>query len=52
MNIFALDSDPCKAARMMCDKHIPKMIVETAQMMASALSADDGLGPHQARSHP
>ena len=37
MNIFALDSDPFKAARMMCDKHIPKMIVETAQMMASAL---------------
>ena len=37
MNIFALDSDPYKAARMMCDKHIPKMIVETAQMMASAL---------------
>ena len=37
MNIFALSTDPLKAARMMCDKHIPKMIVESAQMMASAL---------------
>lgn len=37
MNIFALSIDPTKAARMMCDKHIPKMIVESAQMMASAL---------------
>lgn len=37
MNIFVLDTDPHNAARMMCDKHIPKMVVETAQMMASAL---------------
>ena len=37
MNIFVLDEDPIRAAKMMCDKHIPKMIVESAQMMASAL---------------
>ena len=37
MNIFVLDLDPVKAARMHCDKHIPKMCVEAAQMMASAL---------------
>ena len=37
MNIFVLDANPIEAARMMCDKHIPKMVVETAQMMASAL---------------
>ena len=37
MNIFVLDTDPHAAARMMCDKHIPKMLVESAQMMASAL---------------
>jgi hypothetical protein len=37
MNIFVLDEDPQQAARMMCDKHIPKMIVETFQMMGSAL---------------
>ena len=37
MNIFVLDKDPYVSARMMCDKHIPKMVVESAQMMASAL---------------
>jgi hypothetical protein len=37
MNIFVLDQSPIAAAHMMCDKHIPKMVVETAQMMASAL---------------
>ena len=36
MNIFVLDEDPA-AAQMMCDKHIPKMIVETFQMLGSAL---------------
>ena len=37
MNIFVLDLDPTTAAQMHCDKHIPKMCVEAAQMMASAL---------------
>jgi len=37
MNIFVLDKKPEIAARMHCDKHIPKMCVEAAQMMASAL---------------
>ena len=37
MNIFVLDKDPYVSARMMCDKHVPKMVVESAQMMASAL---------------
>ena len=37
MNIFILDSNPITAARMHCDKHVPKMCVEAAQMMASAL---------------
>ena len=37
MNIFVLDRNPIRASEMMCDKHIPKMIVESAQMMASAL---------------
>ena len=37
MNIFVLDLNPVTAARMHCDKHIPKMCVEAAQMMASAL---------------
>jgi hypothetical protein len=37
MNIFILHNNPIKAASMQCDKHIPKMVLETAQMMASAL---------------
>jgi len=37
MNIFVLDENPIVAARMHCDKHVPKLCVETAQMMASAL---------------
>ena len=42
MNIFVLDSDPVIAAQMMCDKHIPKMIVESAQMMCTAHRLLDG----------
>ena len=37
MNIFVLDDDPAIAAQMMCDKHIPKMVTETFQMLGSAL---------------
>ena len=37
MNIFVLHANPETAARMHCDKHVPKMVVEAAQMMASAL---------------
>lgn len=35
MNIFVLDDDPRKAARMMCDKHVVKMIVEGCQMLST-----------------
>ena len=37
MNIFVLDLDPVKAARAMDCVRVPKMVVESAQMMASAL---------------
>lgn len=37
MNIFILDTDPTQAAKYLCDKHVVKMAVESAQMMASAL---------------
>ena len=40
MNIFVLDKDPAKAATMLCDKHIVKMIVETAQMLCTASHAN------------
>ncbi len=36
MNIFILDKNPRIAAQMHCDKHVPKMILETAQMLSTA----------------
>lgn len=39
MNIFILHPHARLAARMLCDKHCSKMIVETAQMMAAGLIA-------------
>mgnify|MGYP003122774863 CR=1 FL=1 len=38
MNIFVVDNDPKIAATMLCDKHVVKMIVETAQMLCTAAS--------------
>ncbi len=35
MNIFVVDSDPVAAARALCDKHVPKMITETAQLLSA-----------------
>lgn len=37
MNIFYLDSDPKKCAQYHCDKHVIKMILETAQILCSVL---------------
>lgn len=37
MNIFALDRDPGRAARYHCDKHVVKMVLETAQLLSTAL---------------
>ena len=42
MNIFVLDNDPAVSARMMCDKHVVKMIVETAQMLSTVHRYLDG----------
>ena len=39
MNIFFLDADPKNAAQMQCDKHVVKMIVETAQMLSTVARA-------------
>lgn len=36
MNIFVLSQDPVQAARWLCNKHVPKMVVETAQLLCSA----------------
>lgn len=35
MNIFVLDHSPIQAARWLCDQHVSKMILETAQIMST-----------------
>ena len=42
MNIFYLDRNPKIAAQMMCDKHVVKMILESAQMLSTAHRVLDG----------
>jgi len=43
MNIFYLHNDPVIAAQMQCDKHVVKMIVESAQMLSTAHRLLDGI---------
>lgn len=42
MNIFYLDSDPTECAKSHNDKHVVKMIVETAQLLSTAHRILDG----------
>jgi hypothetical protein len=42
MNIFILSTDPVEAAVLQCDKHVVKMIVESAQMLSTAHRMLDG----------
>jgi hypothetical protein len=42
MNLFVLDNDATKAAQLQCNKHIPKMIVESAQMLSTVHRMLDG----------
>src|SRR6185369_3647140 len=37
MNIFRTDNNPAKAAEYLCDKHVVKMIVESCQLLCTAL---------------
>lgn len=39
MNIFAVDADPIRAARMLPDRHVTKMILESAQMLSIVYSS-------------
>lgn len=42
MNIFYLSRSPVEAAKMQCDKHVVKMILETAQLLSTAHAELDG----------
>jgi len=46
MNIFYLDHDPLKAAQYHCDKHVVKMILETAQLLSGVIHVNS---PQDAR---
>ena len=54
MNIFVLHKDPAIAATMACDKHVVKMILETAQMLCTAARALGSDAPYGAthKKHP
>ena len=61
MNLFACDQHPVRAAQCLPDKHVVKMCIENAQMLAVALGPQHGLGwgsirkkdgfPYSERSH-
>jgi len=42
MNIFALDCDPTAAAYSLCDQHIGKMLLESAQLLCNAYDEPSG----------
>lgn len=52
MNIFVLSIDPVEAATMLCNKHICKMALESAQLLCSA--HPKGIAPyrHTHSNHP
>jgi hypothetical protein len=41
MNIFYLDKNPAVAAKYHCDKHVVKMILETAQLLSTTVYMTD-----------
>jgi len=38
MNIFCIDKDPIQSAKWLCDQHVNKMVLESAQMVANCFS--------------
>tara|TARA_B100000029_G_scaffold253000_1_gene249932 strand:+ start:10180 stop:10677 length:498 start_codon:yes stop_codon:yes gene_type:complete len=51
MNIFVVDKNPIAAARQLCNRHIVKMPLETAQMLCSALIAHGCEDAHYRATH-
>lgn len=52
MNIFILDTDPALAAQYQCNKHVVKMIVESAQLLSTAWPANVAPYRHTHFNHP
>jgi hypothetical protein len=47
VNIFALDTDPAQAAAFQCDKHVVKMVLETAQLLSTVRLAHGLQAPYK-----
>ncbi len=47
MNIFVLDNDITQCARYHCDKHVSKMILESVQMLCTALNKKGFTTPYR-----
>jgi hypothetical protein len=45
MNIFILDHNPKQAAQWLCDKHMPKMALESAQLLCYPIEKQGTLVP-------
>ena len=52
MNIFAVDTAPKTAAQQLCDKHVVKMILESAQMFCSVFPNGDAPYRRAFYNHP
>lgn len=52
MNIFRLDSSAKLAAQYHCDKHVVKMVLETAQLLSTAHGGGDGMCKPTHVNHP
>lgn len=54
MNVFYLSPDPEIAANLQCDKHVVKMILESAQMLATAHHELGGVAQYKPthKNHP
>lgn len=51
MNIFVVHKNPETAARMLCDKHVVKMILESAQMLCTVARNHGYEAPYK-KAHP
>ena len=52
MNIFAVDTDPKIAAQQLCDKHVVKMILESAQMLCAVFPKGEAPYKRAFYNHP
>lgn len=51
MNIFILDKNPEKSAKMLCDKHVCKMTLESAQLLCSVFYTNSNVIPPYRLTH-